>query len=154
MNKLTYFLGATFLSVASQPLLACSYDGQFNNPFSESYPGALDIAIATQIAIEGGELQRPEKLSGKPGLRRASWWLNLLNKQMASSSYPETYIYLVDSQLWAKYNPSKPIIVHSEPASPKDSTLMLSETALSALISQNLTLEQAIMLKIANQGEG
>ncbi|MGR5063893.1 hypothetical protein [Photobacterium sp. DNB22_13_2] len=154
MNKITCLLGAILLSGVSQPLLACSYDGQFNNPFSESYPGALDIAIATQKAIEGGELQRPEKLSGKPGLRRASWWLSLLDKQMTSSTYPETHIYLVDSQLWARYSPSKPIIIHSEPASSQDSTLMLSETALNALISQSITLEQAKVLGIANQGEG
>ena len=87
---------------ASLPLQACSYDGQFNNPFKESFPGALDIAIATQEAVSEKQLEHLQLLDGAQGLRRVSWWLTLMAKQNTTALESVSYIYLVDSHLWSK----------------------------------------------------
>ncbi|WP_238322307.1 hypothetical protein [Vibrio mexicanus] len=77
-----YFLaGVLTMILMSSPSWACSYDGQFSNPFTESYPGALDVAIATQKAIRTSAISKPSELTGSKGLRRASWWISLMVEQ-------------------------------------------------------------------------
>ncbi|OQT39482.1 hypothetical protein EM87_024330, partial [Vibrio parahaemolyticus] len=44
------------------------------------YPGALDVSIATQLAIRSQSMKPLELIEGEAGLRRASWWLNLMVK--------------------------------------------------------------------------
>ncbi|AGQ93876.1 hypothetical protein [Vibrio parahaemolyticus] len=68
------------IALASPTSWSCSYDGLFANPFSESYPGALDVSIATQLAIRSQSMKPLELIEGEAGLRRASWWLNLMVK--------------------------------------------------------------------------
>ncbi|MCG6359983.1 hypothetical protein K6U58_15565 [Vibrio fluvialis] len=51
MKLMSAFLTAVCTLSASPLSWACSYDGQFSNPFAESYPGALDVAMATQDAL-------------------------------------------------------------------------------------------------------
>ncbi|MCG6414401.1 hypothetical protein K6U63_12170, partial [Vibrio fluvialis] len=66
------FLTAVCTLSASPLSWACSYDGQFSNPFAESYPGALDVAMATQDALNTQTISVPTKLEGEKGLRRTA----------------------------------------------------------------------------------
>ncbi|EGR0231016.1 TPA: hypothetical protein I7730_20025 [Vibrio vulnificus] len=133
--------------MASQPVLACSYDGQFNNPFAESYPGALDIAIATREAIDAQHITKPQRLAGSKGMARAQWWLTLLNKQWPDKAAAESYIYLVDSQLWSKRQMDG-LTIHVPPPENAQQVMLLSEAALGALINNELSYEQAHELQI------
>ncbi|MGC9404496.1 hypothetical protein [Vibrio genomosp. F10] len=133
----------------SLPVQACSYDGQFNNPFTESFPGSLDIAIATQNALEENHVKQVDALDGKQGLRRVSWWLKLMAKQHSSALESVSYIYLVDSHLWSKVTQGNQLDIHSSPTSQaKLSVMLLSEAALNALIEDDLDLQGAIDLGI------
>ena len=130
---------------------ACSYDGQFSNPFIESYPGSLDIAIATQAAVVSERINKVGKLEGNKGLRRASWWLMLMAKQQPSELKSVSYIYLIDSQLWSKVSQDGQIEVHTAPTAEHTiSVLLLSEAALNAVISRQLPLDRAIEMGIAS----
>lgn len=147
-NKL---LAVAALAMLASPISwACSYDGQFTNPFSESYPGALDIAISTQQAIRSESIELPQYLEGQQGLRRASWWLQVMAKQ--SQGLPDvTYIYLVDSQLWSKYQAGKQVMVHVNKPTGEVPVLLLSEAALHNLVNNDLTIDTAKSLGIVVQ---
>ncbi|ANU36168.1 hypothetical protein VSVS05_01041 [Vibrio scophthalmi] len=134
---------------ASFPLSACSYDGQFINPFSESVPGSLDVAFATSSALNSQQLKRVETLNGQQGLRRASWWLQLMVKQHSDSLEAVQYIYLTDSHLWSRIEQGEKIEVHTSPADDAESVLLLSEAALFALVSDQLDMKTALNLGIA-----
>jgi len=134
---------------ASLPVQACSYDGQFNNPFTESFPGSLDIAMATQSALEDNQLNKVDKLDGTQGLRRVSWWLKLMAEQHADELESVAYIYLVDSHLWSKVNKGSQIEVHTVPESDNPSSVMLlSEAALYALVHNRIDFDSASQLGI------
>ena len=145
--------GLALVSVAvlgvSTPLHACSYDGQPNNPFTESFPGALDIAFATSDAFDSKQLVAVEALTGPKGLRQVSWWLKLMAKQYAKPLESVTYIYLVDSHLWSTLSEENGIDVHTSPAlDDRVSVLVLSEAALSALVHGEIDFDQALSLGI------
>ncbi|MGF1728903.1 hypothetical protein [Photobacterium kasasachensis] len=134
---------------ASFSIRACSYDGQFNNPFTESFPGSLDVAIATQEALEHRRLEAIEELEGQRGLRRASWWLKLMVKQHNNELESVAYIYLVDSHLWSRMTSDSSVDIHSSPTSRNQaSVLLLSEATLSALIQNKVDFKSAIALGI------
>lgn len=141
MKQVATLLTCSVITLASPISWACSYDGLFSNPFSESYPGALDVSIATQKALRAQSIQLPEQLDGAQGLRRASWWLNLM-----VDIYPElpsgTYVYLVDRQLWSQRS-EQSMVVHVTPPPQGVSVVQLSEAALHNLISNQISLEQA-----------
>ncbi|MGF1691094.1 hypothetical protein [Photobacterium kagoshimensis] len=137
---------------ASSAAWACSYDGQFNNPFAESYPGSLSIALATQRAISQQQITQTDKLEGQQGLRRASWWLQLFVKQITLLPN-EVHIYLVDSQLWSKYQVGTPLKIHSDPPPNGEVVLMLSESALDNLVSKNISITQAMRMGLVNTNE-
>ncbi|MDE1351613.1 hypothetical protein L9W80_15815 [Vibrio aestuarianus] len=133
---------SALITLASPISWACSYDGQFNNPFSESYPGSLDVAIATQQAIRDQLIETPQRLDGGQGLRRASWWLNLMverNPNLPSGAY----IYLVDRQLWSQYQAGNRLTIHVDAPDPSAEVMLISEAALSNVISDKMTLNQA-----------
>lgn len=149
MVRCRHFLGVILVLwyAASQPVLACSYDGQFNNPFAESYPGSLDVALATREAIISKKINRPQKLSGVQGLARAQWWLNLLHRKWPAELDEVSYIYLVDSQLWSQRQ-SGQLKIHVPAPDDTQSVLLLSEAALAALIGNEINFEQANAMKI------
>lgn len=132
----------------SLPARACSYEGQFNNPFTESFPGSLDVAIATQQAIEDGLTPAPS-LQGQQGLRQASWWLKLLAKQWKSELGSETFVYLVDSHLWSEYKADYGMTVHTQAANTDQKVLLISEAALYHLVAKELSFTRAQQLGIA-----
>lgn len=143
-------LVAIGLSSVSLTAQACTYDGQFSNPFQESYPGALDVAIATYEAMGSEKIAGVTSLKGAPGLRRASWWLKLMGDKYANQLESISYIYLIDSHLWSKVDGNQSINVHSGPNSEltSHSVLLLSEAALQALIQGQLSFDQALRLGV------
>ncbi|MGL4828795.1 MAG: hypothetical protein ACRCXG_05800, partial [Vibrio sp.] len=132
---------------ASQPTLACSYDGQFNNPFAESYPNSLDVALATREAIVSKKINQPKRLSGVQGFSRAQWWLNLLNRKWPAELGEINYIYLVDTQLWSQRQ-SGQLKIHVPAPEGAQKVLLLSEAALAALVGNDITFEEADLMKI------
>ncbi len=135
------FISASLL-FASPLIWACSYDGQFSNPFKESYPGALDVAIATQQAIDQNLITSPKHFSGNKGLRRVTWWLKLMAK-LPLDLPNNAYIYLVDSQLWSQYQSDQTLQIHVSPPQNPEVIIQLTEATLHSLINNELTFEQA-----------
>ncbi|MBA5761678.1 hypothetical protein H2O73_04895 [Vibrio sp. 404] len=132
----------------SFPLYACSYDGQPSNPFTESYPGSLDIAFATSAAVDNKQISIVDELEGQKGLRRVSWWLKLMLDQHGNELQSVSYIYLVDSHLWSQVVGSS-IRIHASPVmGDRSSVLMLSEAALYALVGGQVDFAQALELGI------
>lgn len=139
------------ITLASPITWACSYDGLFANPFSESYPGALDVSIATQFAIRSESIQALEVLEGQAGLRRASWWLNLMAKN--NPDLPKgAYVYVVDRQLWSRISDTdNSIEIHVSPPMENEKVLQLSEAALQSLVSNRVTINQARQLGVLTE---
>jgi len=134
---------------ASFQSYACSYDGQPNNPFTESYPGSLDIAFATSAAVDNKQIEIVDELEGKQGLRRVSWWLKLMLDRHGNELQSVSYIYLIDSHLWSQVIEGASVNVHSSPAQgERSSVLMLSEAALYALVHGKIDFAQALDLGI------
>ena len=126
---------------------ACSYDGQFSNPFAESYEGALDVAIATQQAVNAETLQPSSTIEGAKGLRQVSWWLKLWVEKETIPS--DTFIYLVDSQLWSHHTENNQLLVHSGvPQNEQSQVILLSETALDNLVQERVSFDSAVDLGI------
>ncbi len=143
-------LVAICLSSVSLAAQACTYDGQFSNPFTESYPGSLDVAMSTYDALDSQTIDTISSLNGPSGLRRASWWLKLMADKYASELQSVSYIYLVDSHLWSKVEHGQSITVHSAPSDESSSSrvLLLSEAALNALVQGKVSFEQGITLGV------
>ena len=130
-------------SLSTSPISwACSYDGQFANPFSESYPGALDVALATQQALNAKTIPKLSKLEGEEGLRRASGWLQLLTEAY-STELKGAYIYIVDNQLWSKMDSSDNLIIHSQPPESNETAFLLTEVTLHSIVSKQLSWKEA-----------
>ncbi|MBN3491999.1 hypothetical protein [Vibrio neptunius] len=152
-QKIVSCIASVTLGLASSISWACSYDGLFTNPFSESYPGALDVSIATQLAIRSQKLPSIEKIEGSSGLQRTRWWLNLLVK--VNDDWPEnTYVYVVDRRLWSRIRQvGTSIDIHVSPPPHEADVWQLSEAALHSLISKALTIDQAINLGVLSRSE-
>ncbi|GHD69748.1 hypothetical protein [Jeongeupia chitinilytica] len=149
-HTLAALLCATLISGQT---MACGYDMLFDNPFTEGYPGAFDIALSTRQAIVEGQLQALQPLAGTAGLARASGWLNQVRTQLESSGMKTKFaVYLVDSRLWTRFDGSGAGVLmqsHQTPQ-PGDSVLLLSEATLSALLSQQMTFAQARDAKLVS----
>lgn len=127
---------------------ACSYDGQFNNPFTESYPGSLDVVIATQKALANNQIERPDRLDGLPGMQRVTWWLKLFVKNNREVLPDEGYIYLVDSHLWSKFTKAGKLEIHAPAPDDQHHVLVVSEYALSNLVSDHISYDRSKQLGI------
>lgn len=150
-KRLLTCIASGVFALASPTSWACSYDGLFTNPFSESYPGALDVSIATQLAIRSQSMKPLELIEGEAGLRRASWWLNLMVKANPDLS-AGSYVYVVDRQLWSRISESDySIEVHVSPPTESAQVLQLSEAALHNLISEQITIDQARELGVIKE---
>ncbi|CAE6946932.1 hypothetical protein [Vibrio sp. B1FLJ16] len=150
-KRVISYIASGVFALASPAGWACSYDGLFNNPFSESYPGALDVSIATQLAIRSQSMKPLELVDGEAGLRRASWWLTLMVK--ANPELPKgSYVYIVDRQLWSRISETdNSIEVHVSAPTGSVSVLQLSEAALHNIISEQITLNQARKLGVLTE---
>ncbi|MDA0147966.1 hypothetical protein [Vibrio sp. LaRot3] len=140
-------LALIFSASISVSAVACSYDGQFSNPFTESLDGSLDVAFATREALDSKRLSSLEPIEGQKGLRRASWWLTLMVKEYQKELHSIGYIYLIDSHLWSKLGGSQRIKIHSSPEDTRQAkVLLVSEATLYAIVSNELELNNAIEL--------
>ena len=135
-----------FLIIGATPSWACSYEGQVVNPFTESYPGSLDVVIATQKAVLNQHINKPEVLEGPQGLQRAVWWLKLFVKQNKQYLPQNGYIYLADSHLWSSFSESGELKVHSLMPENNERVLVTSEFALSNVISEKISYQQSQQL--------
>ncbi|ABI40130.1 conserved hypothetical protein [Shewanella sp. MR-4] len=142
MKLMAAFLTAVCSFSASPISWACSYDGQFANPFSESYPGALDVAMATQQALNAKTISELSKLEGEEGLRRASGWLQLLADEY-SAELKGAYIYIVDNQLWSKLDTNNKLVIHSQPPEINQKVFLLTEVSLHSIVSKRLSWQEA-----------
>ncbi|KAB0303605.1 hypothetical protein F2Z80_06420 [Vibrio fortis] len=150
-KRVITYIASGVIALASPTSWACSYDGLFTNPFSESYPGALDVSISTQLAIRAKSMNPLELIEGEAGLRRASWWLNLMVKANPELS-PGSYIYVVDRQLWSRISETNNSIeVHVSPPNDNARVLQISEAALHNVISNQISIDQARGLGVLSE---
>ena len=136
------------LSLSAGPLRACTFDGVFTNPFTESYPGAFDVALATHKEVSEGTITKPTLREGIPGLQQTSWWLKLLAKDLNNESMDDTYLYVIDSHLWAKKRADK-LEVHVTKPNQKKRVLILSAAALSSIVTGEISYQDALELGVA-----
>ena len=148
MNTLARTL-LIYLSLSVSPLWACSFDGVFPNPFAESYAGSFDVALATQRGIQSGSINKLDKLEGMNGLRRTNWWLKVFAKEQKGKLAEGTYIYLIDSRLWAKVEGDHRLKIHVPEPSIPSAVLVLSDAALASLVSEEISYQQALKLGVA-----
>ncbi|GAL15348.1 hypothetical protein JCM19233_6366 [Vibrio astriarenae] len=90
-----------------------------------------------------------DPLQGTPGYRRAAWWLTVLSKQLEAKGVQEINLVIVDVQLWSRMK----VIPHGieldiQIPDNRSNTLMLSEAALSALVNETLSFDQALQLRV------
>ena len=79
MSKLTVRLLLCAMVTGPVPLaMACGYDAIYPNPFEQSWPGSLDVAMATAAAISDRKLDPVPKITGPDGFSRSYQWLNQL----------------------------------------------------------------------------
>ncbi|WOO27787.1 hypothetical protein R1T29_00625 [Vibrio parahaemolyticus] len=136
------------LLLSADPLRACTFDGVFTNPFTESYPGALDVALATQREVSKGTFTVPVLREGRAGLQQTSWWLKLFNTDLRVAQMKEVYFYVIDSHLWAKKTTDRLEIHVAKPTQPKK-VLIVSAAALSSLASDQISYQDALALGVA-----
>lgn len=136
-------------ALGTAPTWACSYDGQFNNPFTESYPGSLDVVIATQNAVTDDKILRPELVKGAAGLQRSVWWLKLFVQTHQDDLPDNVNIYLADSHLWSRVSERSKLETHTSAPEISGNVLVISEAALSNVIAKKITLEESLGMGIA-----
>lgn len=130
---------------------ACGYDMLVGDPFATAWPGSLDVAIATANAISSNAISPIPPLAGGDGFVRAQQWLLQLKDSLQRADQPGGFsILLVDSGLWSKMRGKEVLLLqlHSPAPTEKDKVVMISEAGLNALLSGQITLEQAQQLGV------
>ncbi|WP_434339890.1 hypothetical protein [Motilimonas cestriensis] len=140
------------MALTASPLsTACTYDGLFNNPFTESYQGSFAVALATQAAIKQQKLQLPATIDNNAGLNRMTWWLKLVKPALAAQYGPNLDVLVIDKKLWSQIRTKDnalQIEIHTEPNTAQSPTILLTEASLNALAQADLTLEHAQQLGV------
>lgn len=135
----------------------CGYDALYPNPFEQSWPGALDVAMATAAAVNGDRLDRLPPLTGEAGFTRSQAWLQALkNRFQQAGVRGGVSILLVDSGLWSRLRGKESLLLQLHTPGPHadDRVMLLSEAALNALLAGTLTIETAVQLGVVTlQGE-
>ncbi|WP_421199519.1 hypothetical protein [Aeromonas enteropelogenes] len=135
----------------------CGYDALYPNPFEQSWPGALDVAMATAAAVNGDRLARLSPLTGEAGFTRSQAWLQALkNRFQQAGVRGGVSILLVDSGLWSRLRGKESLLLQLHTPGPHadDRVMLLSEAALDALLAGTLTIETAVQLGVVTlQGE-
>lgn len=134
--------------LSAGPLRACTFDGVLTNPFTESYEGAFDVALATQREVSNGTVSMPALREGIAGLQQTTWWLKLLNKNLRAVHMEEMYFYVIDSHLWAKKTADRLEVHVAKPVQP-EKVLIVSAAALSSLVSRQISYQDAQTLGVA-----
>ncbi|MDO6525067.1 hypothetical protein Q4519_05150 [Motilimonas sp. 1_MG-2023] len=140
------------MALTASPLsMACSYDGLFDNPFTESYQGSFALALATQAAIKQQKLPLPGPIDNKAGLNRVTWWLKQVKPALAAQYGQNLDVLIIDKKLWSQIRTKDnalQIEIHTEPNTAQSPTILLTEASLGALAQADLTLEQAQQLGV------
>jgi len=128
---------------------ACGYDAIYPNPFEQSWPGSLDVAIATAAAISSQALAPVPKITGQEGFSRSYQWLNQLKGTLKGGQLPgNVSILLVDSGLWSRVRGKESLLLqtHTEGPASQDRIMLTSEAGINALLSGQLSASQATEL--------
>lgn len=135
----------------------CGYDALYPNPFEQSWPGTLDVAMATAAAVNDDRLARLPRLTGEAGFTRSQAWLQALKSRFQQAGVRGgVSILLVDSGLWSRLRGKESLLLQLPPPGPHadDRVMLLSEAALDALLAGTLTIETAVQLGVVTlQGE-
>lgn len=135
----------------------CGYDALYPNPFEQSWPGTLDVAMATAAAVNDDRLARLPPLTGETGFTRSQAWLQALkNRFQQAGVRGGVSILLVDSGLWSRLRGKESLLLQLHTPGPHadDRVMLLSEAALDALLAGTLTIETAVQLGVVTlQGE-
>ncbi len=136
---------------ASPTTRACGYDMAWDNPFQLSWPGSLDIAMATSAAISTDRLSPIPAIMGKEGFSRSYQWLNQLRASLKTTGIPgNVSILLVDSGLWSRLRGKQTLLLQSHTQGPVegDRVVLLSEAAIDALLAGRLSASAAVALGV------
>ncbi|MDA0155716.1 hypothetical protein OH460_25690 [Vibrio sp. Makdt] len=114
----------------------------------ESYPDALDVALATHRQVSEGTITKPTLREGIPGLQQTSWWLKLLAKDLNTMLMEDTYFYIIDSHLWAKKKMGM-LEIHVTKPTKNKKVLILSAAALSSIVTGEISYKNALELGVA-----
>lgn len=131
----------------------CGYDALYPNPFEQSWPGTLDVAMATAAAVNDDRLTRLPPLTGEAGFARSQAWLQALKSRFQQVGVRGgVSILLVDSGLWSRLRGKESLLLqlHTAGPYPKDRMMLLSEAALDALLAGTLTIEEALRLGVVD----
>ncbi|MBL0456775.1 hypothetical protein JD499_06085 [Aeromonas enteropelogenes] len=135
----------------------CGYDALYPNPFEQSWPGALDVAMATAAAVNDDRLARLSPLTGEAGFTRSQAQLQALKSRFQQAGVRGGIsILLVDSGLWSRLRGKESLLLQLHTPGPHadDRVMLLSEAALDALLAGTLTIETAVQLGVVTlQGE-
>ncbi|MDH0344921.1 hypothetical protein [Aeromonas dhakensis] len=129
----------------------CGYDALYPNPFEQSWPGALDVAMATAAAVNDDRVARLPTLTGEAGFTRSQAWLRTLKSRFQQAGVRGgVSILLVDSGLWSRLRGKESLLLqlHTAGPHPRDRMMLLSEAALDALLAGTLTIEEALQLGV------
>jgi len=145
-------IGLCLTFISSIPMATgCGYDGMMSNPFSESYPGAVGVAIATSNAYDKQTLQALPAINPSIGFLRTNRYLqdfrNRLETQAQFKKDNSLAILLVDTGLWSRYRHSEGSLIvepHIASANPNELVVVASEASFAALLSGELPVETAL----------
>lgn len=150
MSKLAVRLLCCAMATGPLPVaMACGYDAIYPNPFEQSWPGSLDIAMATAAAISQQALSPVPKIVGPDGFTRSYQWLNQLKGTLRDSPLPgNVSILLVDSGLWSRVRGKEVLLLqtHTKGPAERDRIVLTSEAGIQALLSGQLSVSQAKQL--------
>lgn len=130
--------------------VACAYHVGGESEDGPVLPGSTDLVLNTFYAQQKGSIAKLEPLQGMQGYLRASWWLKLLFEQLEDAGINDVYVVIADVQLWSKMDEQALLNGGIDIEIPEDrsNTIVLSEAALSALVTQSIDIPQAIHLGI------
>lgn len=150
MNRLAVRLLLCTMATGPLPVaMACGYDAIYPNPFEQSWPGSLDVAMATAAAISDRKLDPVPKITGPDGFSRSYQWLNQLKGSLKDGQLPgNVSILLVDSGLWSRVRGKESLLLqtHTEGPARQDRIMLTSEAGINALLSGQLSASQATEL--------
>lgn len=136
---------------------SCGYDALYPNPFEQSWPGTVNIAMATATAVSREQLPPLAALTGEAGFSRSQAWLQTLKSRLQQAGVGGGIsILLIDSGLWSRVRGKESLLLqlHTPGPHPTDRVMLLSEAAINAMLEGTLTIERALQLGVVElQGD-
>lgn len=140
--------------------LACGYHGAIGDHLSVMHPDSLVVAVAMRRAAEAGTLDFSdlEAAVRRPGMylsvvRRLHHLRGPIASATANGDSELTFsVGLVESGLWTRYQASDgkvAVDIHSDGPRDGEAVLLTAEPVLRSIQSGSLTVEQALVEKLA-----